>query len=269
MLYSHYINALAPWYDLHDPRRTFGTIVAEQALQVPILFRAIVALSASHLSKTAGLSSDVASAFHSQCVADMLRSMDSSLPSLDDGSYLASTCLLRSFELINGKFVNECFLGHVANFSSGGSNEESHLLGAYSYAVSQPIDFSETGIHQAGAWNYLREEITAGLIQRREVRLGQIFDTHVPDVTQHDELFNDICYLLARIVNFCFAENAVRLPARDRQLFWLSLSSDLETWKHSLPPSFQPYSTAAKPENPFPSLWMLRPWHGNVPVSAS
>jgi len=43
------------------------------------------------------------------------------------------------------------------------ANEQRHLLGAYSFAVSEPIDFHTRGLLQAGAWNYLREEITVAL----------------------------------------------------------------------------------------------------------
>jgi hypothetical protein len=103
-LLAHYIDVLAPWYDLNDPRRTFATIVPETAMQVPILFKAIIAFSACHWSKVNGACADFATVFHTACVVELLQSLE--LPELRfHGSKLAATCLLRSFELINGAFL--------------------------------------------------------------------------------------------------------------------------------------------------------------------
>ncbi|KAK6380183.1 hypothetical protein LTS17_005372 [Exophiala oligosperma] len=241
--FAHYISVLAPWYDLNDAERTFGTLVVETALQVPILFKAIVAFSACHWSKVNGSIAEIASAFHDACVEDFLSSMESPDTTLK-GSKLAATCLLRSYEIING-----------------GSRIESHLLGAYSYAVSEPINFSERGISQAGAWNYLREEITVGLMRRRRVRMGQIFHSHLETDPYDVSLPNRITYLLAKVINFCFIEPHLQgLPA-SRQATWRTLNSEFVAWKAELTPSFASYSSAAKSGNPFLSLWMLRPWH--------
>ncbi|KIW18130.1 hypothetical protein PV08_02418 [Exophiala spinifera] len=241
--FAHYISVLAPWYDLNDPQRTFGTLVVETALQVPILFKAIVAFSARHSSKLNGSNSEIANIFHDACVEDFLSSMESPDTTLK-GSKLAATCLLRSYEIING-----------------GSRVESHLLGAYSYAVSEPIDFSETGISQAGAWNYLREEITVGLMRRRGVRMGQIFHNHLENDPYDVSLPNRITYLLAKVINFCFIEPHLQALPASRQATWRTLNSEFVAWKAELTTSFVPYSSAAKSGNPFPSLWMLRPWY--------
>jgi hypothetical protein len=100
-LFAHYITALAPWYDLNDSRRTFGTMVPSNALYCPILFRAIIAFSASHKSRMESVSADIASAFHSVCVQDFLLLIDEGNPRPHDNE-LAATCLLRSYEIIDG-----------------------------------------------------------------------------------------------------------------------------------------------------------------------
>jgi hypothetical protein len=43
-MFSHYIDNLAPWYDLNDASHVFGTDVPVYAMNVPVLFRAIIAL---------------------------------------------------------------------------------------------------------------------------------------------------------------------------------------------------------------------------------
>ena len=139
--------------------------------------------------------------------------------------------------------------------------EQSHLLGAYSFAVSQPIDFTNYGLLQAGAWNYLREEITVALQYRRPVRTGRIFESHETKTGGDDMIANDISYLLAQIINFCFPLPSDHSTQEDRIVDWQSIHSDLLEWKNALPPSFEPVSTAPKAGNEFCSFWMLRPWH--------
>ena len=103
-LFAHYVAVLAPWYDLNDPHRTFAFAVPEAALLEPILFKAIIAFSAGHFHKTTGTHGDTALAFHAACISELLSSM--STPDMrSQGAELAATCLLRSYELINGTLL--------------------------------------------------------------------------------------------------------------------------------------------------------------------
>lgn len=104
-LFTHYINTLAPWYDLNDSRRIFGTLVPENSLDCPILFKAVIAFSACHKSKTSGGVQGLASAFHASCVQEFLLLMNK-VELRSHGNELAATCLLRSYEIINGKSLH-------------------------------------------------------------------------------------------------------------------------------------------------------------------
>lgn len=104
-LFAHYITALAPWYDLNDSQRTFGTVVPQNGLDCPILFKAIIAFSASHMSRTENSMQEIASAFHTACVQGFLKLINEVQPR-SHGNELAATCLLRSYEIIDGKFVH-------------------------------------------------------------------------------------------------------------------------------------------------------------------
>jgi hypothetical protein len=139
---------------------------------------------------------------------------------------------------------------------------DNHLLGAYSYASSDPIDFSTFGILQTGAWNYLREEITVALIQRRAVRMGQIFDIYRQNGCRFVFPSDQISYLLAKTINFCFESICERDTLQERRLQWQSLRADVNRWQKSLPLGFAPFSLAVKANNPFRSIWMLQPYHG-------
>jgi hypothetical protein len=101
-LFAHYIRTLAPWYDLNDSQRTFGTLVPQNSIDCPILFRAIIAFSASHKSKTEYSMQEIASAFHTSCVQEFLEPIKEVQPRTH-GNELAATCLLRSYEIIDGK----------------------------------------------------------------------------------------------------------------------------------------------------------------------
>jgi Fungal specific transcription factor domain len=100
-LFAHYVDILAPWYDLNESSQVFGTTVTSHALHCPVLFKALIAFAATHWHKTFGESGDIAGAFHAACVGELLDSLEHLEPE-DQGDYLAATCLLRSYEILNG-----------------------------------------------------------------------------------------------------------------------------------------------------------------------
>ncbi|KAH6654921.1 hypothetical protein BKA67DRAFT_566634 [Truncatella angustata] len=256
LIFSHYIKIIAPWYDLTDATNTFNDVVTARALDFPILFRAIIAMSSSHWFKTTGHAQEIAFAFYAACVEDLLQALANS--SNFQGEYLAAACLLQLYEILNEDDM---------------PNPHCHLSGAYSFSTAVAIDFSTWDLSQAGFWNYMREEITVGLASSRNrmVRIGKDFrqlrDMMTSKGIGDDMRANLITYILAEALNLYCAfeeyEDAEEQPERgdDLNTTWKRLSSDLEQWTENLPATFQPYSTAPKPGNVFPSAWMQRPWH--------
>lgn len=104
-IFNHYIYKLAPWYDLNDASRLFGTAVPACALEVPVLFQAVIAFSCAHWFKITGKLGEIAFSFHAACVEALLKTLTniSELP----GEYLAAACLLRSYEILNGKPISK------------------------------------------------------------------------------------------------------------------------------------------------------------------
>ena len=133
-LLVHYVNILAPWYDLNDCQLNFARLVPLHALNNPILFKALIAFSASHRNKVQGTTSVFASAFHSSCVSELLQHLEKNGSDIE-GDCLAATCLLRSYEILNGD----------------SRKEQRHLLGAYSFVISDSINLRDCGLPQAGA----------------------------------------------------------------------------------------------------------------------
>lgn len=121
---------------------------------------------------------------------------------------------------------------------------------------------TKTGLAQAGAWNYLREEITVALECQRPVRTNIRLDLKALGICSDSMFANIITYILARIINHCFTQDAIDEHMEQRRLDWYKLDGELKWWMESLPGSYAPFSVAAKIGNEFPSEWHLRPWHG-------
>ena len=101
--FAHYIESLAPWYDLNAHGDPFGIRIPLEALSNPLLFSAIIAFAASHLSKTSQQSASTAASFyHGKCVSMLIDLADEESTSRD-GQVLAAICLLRSYEILVGQ----------------------------------------------------------------------------------------------------------------------------------------------------------------------
>ena len=100
-LFHSYMTAVAPWYDLGDARRHFGTLVPQLALREPLLFNAVLALAGMHAAQTGHGGKKTAAEFHGRCVRQLI-ALDDDSDLLDNGVALAATCLLRSYEILDG-----------------------------------------------------------------------------------------------------------------------------------------------------------------------
>lgn len=104
-LYSHYVEKLASWYDLTDRRRCFQDVVPSHAMENPLLFCAILAFSAIHLSiieKSPELQ-QVATFYHIRCIEQLIPLLTDNHERYREDN-LATTCLLRSYEILAGEY---------------------------------------------------------------------------------------------------------------------------------------------------------------------
>ncbi|KAK6857801.1 hypothetical protein PG995_005500 [Apiospora arundinis] len=243
-LFAHYIAVLGPWYDLNDATNLFSTVVA---------------------TLTGDALDNAALSFYGACIKDLLEALtmgtSGSFTIGFSGELLAASCILRSYEILSDSM----------------QSSQSHLFGAYSFLATVQVGFSTWNLFQAGFWNYLREEITVGLAYHRTARipsqtLGSLRDRILRGFIGDDMWANLITYLLARIMNFSFAQaqhqqtseemaGSIDPNERVREAQWMELRSDLALWTSNLPASFEPFSRAPKHDNVFPSEWVTRPWH--------
>ncbi|KAK4574116.1 hypothetical protein LTR86_001877 [Recurvomyces mirabilis] len=232
-LYEHYIKILAPWYDLSDGERHFARHVPREALGHPLLFAAIVAFAAVHLSKTGvATARTTAEQYHGQCVRILIGLAEREIAT-GNANTLAAICLLRSYEIL-----------------AEDVDPSRHLSGAYALAGSQPIDLGRPSLLRAGFFNYLREDITYGLINRCALKLdlNNINASSYGVATDEDQL-NVVTLVLADIINYAFGKSARTSLLHD-------LSEKLVNWRQSLPGHFGPLCENAT-LSIFPNIWML------------
>lgn len=104
--FRRYINNVAPWYDLSDSQCCFSTEVPVIALDEPLLFYAIIALSAVYVSQTTVPSArTIAEAYHTRCIRRLIE-LNPEDALIKQGVALAVTCLLRSYEILAGEQVS-------------------------------------------------------------------------------------------------------------------------------------------------------------------
>lgn len=117
----------------------------------------------------------------------------------------------------------------------------------------------EAGLLSAGFWNYLREDITVALIEKRSLMI-ELSQEHLPPTVEgEDDLANRITYLLGKVINRCLNQDASPLEQHE----WHSLGDELDTWRASLPASFEPIGTPGLyGQSNFPCLWTVSGWHG-------
>ncbi len=112
-LFDLYISNIAPWYDLSDASKHFELVVPRMALDEPLLFCAIIALSAMRMSRISMRSlQKTAEFYHAHCVRLLIR-LQNDDRLITNGVSMAATCLLRSYEILEGMF-NPLTIRHVA-----------------------------------------------------------------------------------------------------------------------------------------------------------
>jgi hypothetical protein len=260
-LYHHYIENLAAWYDLCEHERPFESVVSARALEVSVLFNAIVAFSAQHKALSDARYDTCSTLYHSACIHELLSGLGAFSPTLQE-DYLVAACLLRSYEILNGIHFSARYHRTYAYLIAADSRQEQrHLLGAYRFSSTEKIDMTKTGLLQAGAWNYLREEITVALECRRPVRLNIHLDVRSATSGSDSVHANTMTYILARVINLCFGHDESGYILEFNEDEWTKLNAELVFWSENLPTTYAPYSQAPKAGNPFPSEWYLRPWH--------
>jgi hypothetical protein len=100
-LFSHYIERLAAWYDLCEQDRPFESLVTVRALEVPVVFNAVIAFSAQHRALNDARYETCSTSYHSACIKGLLGDINAFDSTLQEDCLVAA-CLLRSYEILRG-----------------------------------------------------------------------------------------------------------------------------------------------------------------------
>ncbi|KAJ5542470.1 hypothetical protein N7535_004891, partial [Penicillium sp. DV-2018c] len=240
LIFRHYIGRLASWYDLNDSKRHFKDVIPVRALHNPLLLSSILAFAAAHQHRTIGgqIYLEMAEFYHYDSVRRLISLTDNMDPLEPIGETLAAICLLRSYEIIT-------------------RYSQSHLQGCYSLLATRQIHVAADLI-SAGYWNYLREDITVALIERRGLMITLSDQNMPPEPTDDTDFANHVTLLLGRIINRCLSIDSPALDLSE----WEAMKNELDNWRSSLPSSFNAVETPGlRPRSSFPSRWALRSWH--------
>ncbi|KAI0112016.1 hypothetical protein GGR51DRAFT_53097 [Nemania sp. FL0031] len=241
--FRHYISNVAPWYDLSDSQCCFSTEVPMVALDEPLLFSAVIALSAMVISRTTAPSARaVAETYHTRCIRDLI-DLDSEDVLIKKGVALAATCLLRSYEIL-----------------SEGRDPNRHLKGAFSLAsqFQNYLDGPSRGLLHSGFWNYLREDITFSLFGNCPLKIDLDPIPKLCNISSDQDHLNAISLVLGRIINAMIGSTTE--SAEDTwELMWSYVKDRLS----DLPAHFEPFSRASNLTSlsRLPALHMLKACH--------
>ncbi|KAG8673348.1 hypothetical protein FPOAC2_06791 [Fusarium poae] len=241
-LFHSYTSDISKWYDLSDSAFSFGQIVPTIALDEPLLFSAIIALAAMQTSKTSSPSfRKVAELYHHQCVR-LLITLNEGDQLISRGIALAATCLLRSYEILDGDV-----------------DPNMHLRGAYSMASLHDVLSGNlrAGLLGAGFWNYLREDITFSLFEKCPLKMN--LDS-TPLITQHEsdqDYLNSITLILGKTINMTYGQDT-------DNMHWKHLTESLRSWRRACPDHTRPFSREVITSHLFPAAWFLQPYHAAI-----
>lgn len=243
-LFEHYIRFLAPWYDLSDSALTFGIAVPALALDEPLLFSAAIALSAMHMCRISGKKlRKTAESYHHRCVR-LLIALNREDEHVFTGKALAATCLLRSYEILDGD-----------------TDPNVHLRGAYSMVSHQnALNLRTRSLLTAGFWNYLREDITFSLFEQCPLKMDLDPLTLITSHETDPDYLNSISLILGKIINIAFQR-----PLTEEE--WEAAFSMTREWIKARPDRLGPFSrrpAIVGTPNPLPSLYFLHESHGST-----
>jgi Fungal specific transcription factor domain len=246
-LFRRFVERLALWLDLFDPRKHFSSFVPHLALCNEGLMKAILALGARHMSlkpPESGTAPDRTAAV--QYYYETLRYLQQAMKfeSYNRSLELIATALIVSmYEMIDG----------------AGKGWERHLKGVFWIQRSRNIGAESLGMEGAGWWAWLRQDVWAAFRERRKV-----YSFHKPtkkyeDMDQYD-LASKSVYLLAQAINYSSDQetkdgenNLQGRIERARQLCDM-----LEEWRRHLSVHFKPLPLEpnASEKSPFRPIWV-------------
>ncbi|KAH8689047.1 hypothetical protein BGW36DRAFT_308944 [Talaromyces proteolyticus] len=244
VLMRNFIEKMALWADVTDPKRHFEIEVPRRALYQPVLRYAIFAFSSRHLNRGPRGDETEALHYHSQCLQLLIAALDASEEDEGSDEILASAAILRQFEEMDAE------------------DFQFHLSGTTRMLNSTPEFGFSGGLREATAWLCLRQDIYISLVSQQPLRTNLEKFSH-SRVFEDDDDFawaNRIVYLLAKALSCAFRGG----PSVTTIKILCQLDNEVEDWRMSRPNTFDPIRfvpRSREKERRIPEIWMLSPVH--------
>jgi len=253
-IFTHFVHHLSQWLDLSDPLRHFQILVPHLAVQNEGLMKAILALSARHISikpaESGGIALDRTTAvrYYAETLQYHQRAMkyDSYKSSLE---LITTTLIVSTYEMLDGH----------------DSGWERHLKGIFWVLRSQDINGQSGGLRQAVWWACRRQDVWAAFRQRRVC-----YSFYKPTLPYEYLTPFDIAaravYLLSQAVNYS-STSSIEMGEQDLQMRIQNgqyLSKMLDDWQSAVTIHFRPLplEKATDVEITFEPIWINPPAFG-------
>ncbi|KAM5357389.1 hypothetical protein ACJZ2D_016313 [Fusarium nematophilum] len=196
----HFIHELAPWFDVCDAARHFGTEVPKRARHFPFLAYSILAFSSRQMSLKEGIRDDSHEAYHSHALRILIPILDDPIGAVNE-NVLAGIVILRSYEEMTGKPTKN---------ADGGA----HLTGSSRLLNSEFRFAAQGGLGEAASWVVLRQDM----------------DSQSFVDTSDESLANRVVFICGRVLAYAFGPDSRLDPA-----LWVQLGEDLRGWYEATP----------------------------------
>ncbi|KAB8263492.1 hypothetical protein BDV32DRAFT_146310 [Aspergillus pseudonomiae] len=261
-LFKHFVRVSSKLLDFYDPEKHFATTVSHIALRNVGLMKALLALSARHLSQgktekenvvrgsiekddIPGRGEDIidrtlAAKYYLETLDYLNKEMQypSHARSLD---LIATAILISTYEMIDGS----------------NQNWERHIKGISWRQQLQDNNGESGGLRSAVWWAWLQQDIWAAMRRRR--RVFSIWKPKKPVSTlTAQEFATRALYLLSQCINYASKEEEEASGLERRVDRGNELLSLLQEWHEGLPPEYSHLPSVSDIEI-FPPIWVHPP----------
>ncbi|EAU33702.1 conserved hypothetical protein [Aspergillus terreus NIH2624] len=237
-----FIHKIAPWADICDLQSHFSTEVPRRAIQVPMVLKALLSLSARLDAIMSNTSDWEASEYHGQCLELLIAALARPEETYD-ANLLITVVILRIYEELKRP-----------------SDEQCHFFGSNRLLNRMSTAASSGGITEAVSWQFLRQAIYASIVQFQPMQLDLTNYERSSVFQRRDDAAyaNTIIFLCAKIIQLYPKSHSCVVDEAE----WRHLMNSVEQWYQSRPVNWQPLQyKEAEPDadRPFPESWIMSP----------
>ncbi|KAH7357202.1 hypothetical protein BKA65DRAFT_222572 [Rhexocercosporidium sp. MPI-PUGE-AT-0058] len=248
VIFRNFVERISLWIDLFDPSQSFSTFVPHLALRNVGLMKAILALSARHISLNPGSAAEQpndrndALQYYNETLHYLSKAMqyETYKTSLE---LLATALIVSTYEMLDGS----------------GKDWERHLQGVFWIQRSQVIHGDSKGLKQAVWWAWLCQDVWAAFQEKRKTftfwKPARTFSEMSPY-----ELASRSVYIMAKVINYCSREEIEVGDLALRTENGGKLQEMLDEWERFLTTEFTPLPYKSEGEHDaFQPIWIHTP----------